>query len=122
VNLLPALAYEREILFEQFRPLREVDEDMPSSFDWSHFLERIGSSSQGLWDDAGLRYELGKPELTVAVAAGIPGARRYLHEVQGMSIEALDNLSQPQIFFLAVRRYYERARDEMWKAEFLAPW
>ncbi len=117
-EMRPALAYEREFLFEQFKELREVDETPRSNLYWSRFLESFEAATADLGGD----FNLGKSGMTLVVAAGVPGARRYLHEVEGLSLEQLDSLPNTQVFFLAARRYHEQARDEMFKWQYVPEW
>ncbi len=119
VDMRPALSYEREFLFEQVKALREVDETPRSNSYWARFVDRFAESIEG-FDDPMLQY--GKPGLVMAIAAGVPGAKRFLVDVEGMTSEQLAPLPNTQVFFLAVRRFYERTRDESFKWGFAPPW
>lgn len=125
VDMRPAMAYEREFLFEQFKELRDVDATPRSNLYWSQFLERFGKSMEGFSSETVYLKQFdqfGKSGLTMMVAAVLPGARRFLHEVEGMSVDELDGLPNTQVFFLAVKKFHEHARDEMFKWEFVAHW
>lgn len=119
VDMRPALSYEREFLFEQLKLLREVDETPRSILYWTRFVDRFVESVQEL-DNSLLQF--GKPGIVMAIAAGVPGAKRFLIEVEGMTAEQLQPLPNTQVFFLAVRRFYERSRDETFKWGYLSPW
>lgn len=122
VDMRPAMAYEREFLFEQFKELRDVDMTPRSDLYWSRFLESFGESMEGLELETSGLNQFGKSGLTMMVAAGIPGARRFLHDVEGISIDELDALPNTQVYFLAVKKFHEHSRDEMFKLAFVAPW
>lgn len=117
VDMRPALSYEREFLFEQVKILREVDETPRSNLYWTRFVDRFAESIQEL-DGSMLKF--GKPGIVMAIAAGVPGAKRFLVEVEGMTAEQLDQLPNTQVFFLAVRRFYEHSRDETFKWGYLS--
>lgn len=121
-DMRPALAYEREFLFEQFKAMREVDETPRSNLYWSRFLESFQTATADFGRNDIPFVNLGKSGMTLAVAAGVPGARRYLHEVEGLSLEQLDSLPNTQVFFLAARRYHEHVRDEMFKWQYVPEW
>lgn len=116
-NLGPSLAYERNFLFEQAKVLSEVDTTpRPDSY-WSRFVDEFSDSVQGLATD-----ELFPKvdDFPAAVASGYPGALSYLLKVEEMDIQTLKELPKTQIFFLGVRKYYERARDEMFKWQYVS--
>ena len=119
VSMKASLAYEREFLFEQFKMLREVDLSPKSNLYWRQFVPRFSQAMAGLSDESDAFLNFGETAIALTIAAGVPGAKRYLHEVEGIEIEALDNLPKTQIFFLGVRKYYERTRDEMFKIAYL---
>lgn len=113
VDMRPSLSFERELLFMQFKQLAEVDETPRSDDYWKQFVSDFIPTIQQLEPSIGSLGEVG-------IALGVPGAKRYLREVVGLDDETLQQLPNTQIFFLAVRRYYERSRDELFKA-FYAP-
>ncbi len=119
VDMRPALSYEREFLFEQVKLLRDVDETPRSNLYWTRFVDDFVESTEGL-DDPLMKY--GKPGFVMAIAAGVPGAKKFLVEVEGMTIEQLELLPNTQVFFLAVRRFYERTRDETFKWSYMPQW
>lgn len=121
VNLRPALAYERELLLQQIKLLREVDASPRSQIHWAHAIEEFSESMRYLTSGDDL-FRFDKAGMTVMIAAGVPGARRFLNEMEGMSIEELDKLPNAQVFLFAVRKFYEHARDEMFKWQYATPW
>ncbi len=122
VDSRASLAYEREFLFEQFKQLREVNETpLPDAY-WSRFLESFAESMSGIADESDTLQQFGKSGLTAMVAAGVPGAKRFLLEVESMPIDKINELPSTQVFFLAVRRHYERARDELMKLQYVPEW
>ena len=118
-DLGPSLAYERNFLFEQAKMLRDVDMTPRSNLYWSRFVDEFSVAVKDLaMDDTFSRF--GKFGSATAIAAGYPGAMRYLLEAEGMDKETLDTLPRTQVFFLGVRKYYERARDEMFKWQYVS--
>lgn len=120
IRLDQSLAYERELLFEQVKALREVDSTPKPDAYWSEFIDRFVAATRGLEvSELDALESLGKAGITLAIGANVPKAREYLVEVEGMSGNALDDLPNAQIFFLAMRRFYERYRDEEFKISYL---
>ena len=119
INLEQSLAYEREFLFEQVKALREVDSIPKPEGYWSEFIDRFTAAIKGIGSPLDELTSLGKAGFTLAIGSNIPKAREYLVEVEGMSNDVLDKLPNAQIFFLAVRRFYERFRDEEFKYSYL---
>ena len=119
IQIDPSLAYEREFLFEQVKALREVDTIPKPDGYWSEFIDRFTTSIQGMGAPFDQLESIGKAGITLAIGSNVPIAREYLVEVEGMSNDELDRLPNAQIFFLAMRRFYERYRDEEFKYSFL---
>jgi len=119
IHLDRSLAYEREFLFEQVKALREVDDIAKPEGYWSEFLDRFSTSIKGIGSPFDEFETTGKAGLTIAIGANVPKAREYLIEIEGMNHNKLDTLPNTQIFFLAMRRFYERYRDEEFKSQFL---
>jgi len=115
VDLGYSLAFEGEMLFEQFKELRDVDENPRSDLYWSRFVDRMGDVLQEFADQLGFPQKRGINGFAEEVVTGVPGARRYLLEVVGMTGEQIDHLPAAQVYFLAVRRFHERFRDEWLK-------
>jgi hypothetical protein len=120
IRLDQSLAYEREFLYEQVKALREVDSTPKPDAYWSEFIDRFVAATRGFEvSQLDALESLGKAGITLAIGANVPKAREYLIEVEGMSGNALDDLPNAQIFFLAMRRFYERYRDEEFKSSYL---
>ena len=119
INLDQSLAYEREFLFEQVKALREVDSIPKPDGYWSEFIDRFTAAMKGIGSPLDELTSLGKAGITLAIGSNVPKAREYLVEIEGMSYDTLDKLPNAQIFFLAMRRFYERYRDEEFKFSFL---
>lgn len=119
INLEQSLAYEREFLFEQVKALREVDDIPKPDGYWSEFVDRFTASIKGVGSPLDELEKLGKAGITLAIGSNVLKAREYLVEIEGMSGDKLDKLPNTQIFFLAMRRFYERYRDEEFKYSFL---
>lgn len=122
VDMSLAMSYERELLFEQFKPLRDVDLTPRSALYWSRFVDDYFDFMNEYHSSTGIGSERTEAEWTLAIAAGYPGAKRYLHEVEKIEIAGLDSLPNTQVFFLAVKKLYERQRDELFKLTVLPAW
>lgn len=122
IDLRQSLDYEREFLFQQVKVLQEVDDTPRPNSNWNEFLERFTQSMKGMFDSSDGFEEVlssGKVGLTLFIGANVPKAREYLVAIEGMDEDKLDMLPNTQIFFLAMRRFYERYRDEEFKCSFL---
>lgn len=122
IDLSPSLAYEREVLFQQVKALQEVDDNPKPVEYWSEFLERFTQHMNGMGislDELENILTSNKIGLSLAIGANVPKACEYLVEIEGMSNSRLDSLPNTQVFFLAMRRFYERYRDELFKYSFL---
>jgi hypothetical protein len=119
IQIEQSLAYEREFLFEQVKALREVDTIPKPDGYWSEFIDRFTAAIQGIGAPFDQLESIGKAGITLAIGSNVPVAREYLVEIEGMSNDELDRLPNAQIFFLAMRRFYERYRDEEFKYSFL---
>jgi hypothetical protein len=119
INLEQSLAYEREFLFEQVKALREVDDIPKPDGYWSEFIDRFTAAIQGVGSPFDEIESLGKAGVILAIGSNVPKAREYLLEIEGISKSTLDTLPNTQIFFLAMRRFYERYRDEEFKYSYL---
>jgi hypothetical protein len=119
IQLDHALAYEHEFLLEQVKALREVDPVRKSPEYWSEFIDRFTKAIQGVGTPLDSWESIGKEGITLAIESNAPKAREYLAKIEGLSNDTLDQLPNTQIFFLAMRRFYERYRDEEFKYSFL---
>ena len=119
IDMEQSLAYEREFLFEQVKVLREVNDIPKPDGYWSEFIDRFTAASKGIGEPFDDLDSIGKAGVTLAISSNVPKAREYLIEIEGMDANAIDVLPNTQIFFLAMRRFYERYRDEQFKYSFL---
>jgi hypothetical protein len=119
INLEHSLATERELLFEQLKPLREVDDSPKPCEYWSDFIDRFIVAGNGIDRKFDELASIGKAGVTLLIASNVPNAKGYLVDIEGMAKEKLESLPNTQVFFLAVRRFYERYRDEEFKLSFL---
>lgn len=119
VDFRRSLAYERQFLFEQVKVLREVDVVPRNAGYWQDFIERMLPQINGLdfLLDGALPKdaEVYRAVLIATIAAGYPGAKRYLIDDVGMDREKVDSYSTAQTFFLAMKRFYEQTRDDQVK-------
>lgn len=130
-DLRNSLAYERQFLFEQIKQLREIDETPRNAGYWEDFVGRIvpevlnSGIVDGQWmDDQSMVRMVKDPESAKAtfvatIAAGYPGAKRYLIDVVKMDRAKVDSYCTAQVFFLAVKRFYEMTRDDHFKWNFV---
>jgi len=116
IDFKRSMAYERQFLFEQVKVLREVDEQPRNAGYWQDFIDRIIPQIAGLDHIAGIPDakdpEASRAAIVAAIAAGYPGAKRYLTEDVGMDPIKVGSYTTAQTFFLAVKRFYEQASDE----------
>lgn len=121
MSMRHALAYERELAFEQFKQLREVDETPQPAIYWQRFVAKLVEETEG-WDDFGLGlpegFETPAGQATL-IGAAYPGAKLFLIEELGMEPDKVEALPVTQVVFLAMRRLYEQVRDESFKLQYL---
>ena len=118
-----SLAYERQFLFEQFKFLREVNETPRNVGYWEDFVSRIVPEvlNADVWGDQRTIQDpdTARATLVAAIAAGYPGAKRYLINVVKMDRDKVEGYCTAQVFFLAVKRFYEMTRDDHFKWNFV---
>lgn len=120
VNTRPSLAFERQFLFEEFKQLKEIDTTPKSNEFLRESLAALKKAVEHLSSGPVEPFSgMGELSTSLAVASGVPGAKRYLTEVEGIDVETIDSLPRTQVFLLGVRRYYENARDELFKWQYL---
>lgn len=128
VNTSHAMATERQFLYQQLKPLREVDETLRPAGYWRVFLDRVGPGlSQLLSFEAGYRSfeddpKLGRAALVGYISAAYPGARDYLLQKCHMPPEQVEAYPTAQVVFLAMVRFYDYWRDETFKWNHLPFW
>lgn len=123
-----SMSVERQLLFEEIRMLREVDETARSVEYWSDFVDRLAVQMETFGEVMGWKPPDGdqyqsvrRAALVAYIATCYPGARQYLAREWNMSPEQLDSYPTAQVVFLAVVRFYEQWRDEYFKWMHL-PW
>ena len=130
-DLRESYAFERQFLYEQIKILREVDETpRPVGF-WQDFLDRLSSRPE-IVDIVTSEFRL--PRDTVCdpsslraaivgyVAAAYPGAKRFLIERCSLPPEQVEAYPTAQTVFLAIVRFYDQARDDLFKWSYLPFW
>lgn len=120
VSFRRSLAYERQMLYEQLKVLREVDGSPRPAGYWSDFLDRLGPQLASIASELDLpRFdedpELAKSALVWSVAAAYPDAKRYLIERWGMPPEKVEAYPTAQVVFLALVRFHDYWSDELFK-------
>lgn len=123
VDVKRSMAYERQFLYLQFKLLREVDETPRSAGYWRDMLDRLLPHAIGLSGDfhAGDQ-KAGRATVAGYVAMSYPGAKRYLIEDCGLPAAQVEAYPTVQVVLLAVVRYYEEARDDVFKWSKLPVW
>lgn len=114
------LAVERQLLFQQLKPLQEVDEKLRPAGYWQDFVDRLMPHITTYSREFGAPWLKGGPEnarasMVAFIAAAYPSAKRYLVEECGMDGEQVNAYPTAQTVFLAIVRYYEEARDSYFK-------
>jgi hypothetical protein len=126
VDTARAMATERQLLYEQVKLLREVDEAPRSVGYWSDFVDRLVPQLGYLAEEMGLKLDedqaVNRAKLVAYIAASYPGAKEYLVDVWGMPRVQLDACPTAQVVFLAVVRFYDQWRDEHFKWMCLPYW
>ncbi len=113
-----ATSTEYNLLFLQVKTLLEVDETPRPAGYWQDLVRRmipeiraLNDSSPQLPPDP----ELEHAAVVALIAAAYPGAKQYLLQTCELDPERVDAFPTTQTVLLAVRRYYERTRDEEFK-------
>jgi len=120
VSFRRSIAYERQMLYEQLKVLREVDDSPRPSGYWSDFLDRLGPQLATIASELDLpRFdddpELSKTALVWSVTAAYPEAKRYLIERWDMPPEKVEAYPTAQVVFLALVRFHDYWSDEVFK-------
>lgn len=124
INMREAASFERQFLFEQVKCLREVTEKVRPAGYWQDFMDRFEAQMGPiLVFEGGFRVD-GSPDdvraATVAfMGAAYPGAKKFLIQEAGMSSAKVESYPRIQAVLLAMKRYYEFARDEQFKWDFV---
>ncbi len=122
-----ALAVERQLVYLQFKLLREVDDTLRPAGYWQDFITRLAPPFASFSRDFGMPWTVDDPEsaralLVAFVAGAYPGAKRYLVEECGMDSQQVDAYPTAQVVFLAMVRFYDEARDDYFKWAHLPFW
>jgi len=120
-----ATSTEYNMLFLQVKTLLEVDETPRPTGYWQDLVRRMIPEIRAL--DESPQKSPEDPEMEHAavvtlIAAAYPGAKQYLIETCGLDPDLVDSYPTAQTVLLAVRRYYERTRDEHFKWHHLPIW
>jgi len=127
VDQRQAMAFERQLLYEQVKVLREVGETPRPAGYWQDFVERLTPQLEGLASEFNASAAWKDPQTARAavvgfVVAAYPGAKRFLIEECGLPRETVEAYPTAQVVFLAVVRYYDQARDDFFKWFFVPYW
>ena len=119
VDTRKSMAYERQILFLEIKPLTEVDEKPRHAGYWSDFVDRVLPQYALILSELKIDAEnpagLDRMAVVSAIGAAYPGAKRYLLDEIGMDAELVESYPTAQVVFLAQKKFYERFRDEQFK-------
>ncbi len=125
ISTARATSIEYNLLFLQVTTLLEVDETPRPAGYWQDMVHRmipeirvLDDSPRELPSDA----EMEHAAVVAMIAAAYPGAKQYLVETCGLDPELVDSYPTTQTVLLAVRRYHERTRDELFKWNHLPLW
>ncbi len=115
-----AMAVERQFLYHQVKLLKEVDETPRSVGYWQEFIDRLLPQMGMLGSEVGLPSLSEDPEaaraaLVAFVAAAYPGAKDYLIREQKIPRDQVEAYPTAQVVFLAMVRFYDQWRDEVFK-------
>lgn len=127
VDMRRAMAVERQFLYQQLKVLREVDETPRPAGYWQDFLERLLPQLGYLTSEFGLPLASDDPEAAKAalvgfVAAAYPGAKKFLIEELNLPRKQVESYPTAQVVFLAMVRFHDRWRDEMFKWSYIPFW
>jgi len=127
VDIRQSMSNERQLFYLQFKTFLDVDETPRTVGYWQDFLDRLIPEFGGLEGEFGLPSASESPQTMRAklvgfIAAAYPGAKRYLIEVCGLPHEQVVAYPTAQVVFLAMKRYYDEARDDLFKWSHLPYW
>jgi hypothetical protein len=120
VNIDHAMVMERQFLYQQLKVLREVDETPRPAGYWQAFIDRLAGEMGAFAPELSLPSFDDDPAAARAalvgyVVAAYPGAKEYLIDVQKMPREQVEAYPTAQVVFLAVTRFHNHWRDEVFK-------
>jgi hypothetical protein len=116
-DLRGVYALEREMVFQQMRMLKEVDETPRPAGYWQDFIDRLIPSAEGLEvygleHIGGLSESLKRAQVINFIAVAYPQAKAYLIDECGLDRELVEEYPTAQVVFLASVRFYHQAADE----------
>ena len=120
VDLRRSMAVERQFLYQQLKVLREVDETPRSTGYWRDFIDRLLPqlgmlSAEFEMPSAIVDPEAARAAIVAYVAAAYPGAKRYLIDRQKLPRSQVEAYPTAQVVFLAMVRFHNYWRDEVFK-------
>ncbi len=119
VPLRFSASFERELLGLELRALNDVDEQIRPVAYWQTFIDRILLQYNRVGEAFRQQVLLDRQGLVNAIAAGYPGAKRYLIEDEKMDAALVESFTTAQTFFLAQKKYSEFVSDEGIKWSFV---
>ena len=128
VDTRRSMAFERQLLYTQFKVLAEVDETPRPAGYWHDFIDRLMAQFGGFEEEFGLPWasrhdpETTRAMLVAGIAAAYPGAKQFLIDECGLAREQVEAYPTAQVVFLAVVRYYDQARDDQFKWTYSPYW
>ncbi len=122
-----AFAVEHDLFYLQFKPLREVDEQLHPASYWRDFVDRLILTIRGLENESGLPPLPDDPDeargvMTALIAAAYPAAKQYLLEEWGLPADQVESYPTTQVVFLALVRAGDEIRDAHYKWVYLPSW
>lgn len=120
--------FESQMLFHQFKALREVDETLRPDAYWNDLIDRILPRMKELGTEARLGDILNddiatsRTILLQRISESQHGARKYLTEHCQLASEQVSAMSDTHVVFLALVRFYERNSAEQLKWIYLPFW
>lgn len=127
VDLNNALSYEGQTIYQYYKNLQQVGtKPLPQSF-WDPLTNQLADliNLDNQFNVTGpnrMLEELGDFGIALSIASAVPQARQYLREIENISDDDLDRLPSTQIYFLAMRRSFDRVRDYYSKWQHVPHW
>ncbi len=123
IDMQDSMAYERQVLFEQVKSLREVTSEPRSEGYWADFLDRFQPEMELLASlemnfNGETNPAMARARFVAIVAAAYPGALQYLTNEAGIDAEKAKAYPQLQTVALAMKLYYEEVRDDVFKWQY----
>ncbi len=126
-NIRYAMSIERQLLYQQLKVLREVDEKPRPVGYWQNFVDRFLSQVGYLSNELKLPSAKEHPTLARAAMVGFiaeayPGAKEYLIKECNLPVKQVNAYPTAQVVFLAIVRFHDRWNDEFFKWTHLPFW